>query len=153
MAGNKVELADGKRNPLHIGSNPVTSEPILVTENVHRIHGKFASAIRTTAGTTVIASPSLGQEIVMTDLIISTDRTNNATVTVQWTDGVETIAIYSGITNDAPINFGIAFAGRWSGWKDARLEMVTVGNVTANVSVGFYKLPEGLTFAEWDADR
>lgn len=138
---------------LHTVDVQPSPEPILVVDNLHRIHGTFASKSRTSGGTTILASPDLHQEIILTDLIVSTDKVQSATIIVQWTDDTETIIIYSGNASDAPINFAIAFAGRWAGWRDARIEMVTTNALKATVAIGYYKLPEGQTFAEWDSIR
>ena len=151
---NKTILARAEdKAALHTAHVSPSPDPVLVTENIHRIHGTFASQSRTTAGTSILATPELNQEIILTDLIVSTEKLNAGVIVVQWTDDVETIVIYQGFTNDGPINFAIGFAGRFAGWKDARLEMVVTGNMNSTVTVGYYKLPEGLTFAEWDAIR
>ena len=141
------------KRALHTADVQPSPEPVLVTENLHRIHGTFAAQSRSTGGTTILAAPEIDQEIVLTDLIVSTDRVASSTLVIHWTDDAETIVIYSGNANDAPINFAIAFAGRWAGWKNARIEMVTNNTLKANIAVGYYKLPEGLTFAQWDAIR
>ena len=145
----------GGQDALHTAEVSPSPEPVLVTENLHRIHGTFRSATSTGAATTTIATPELDQEIVLTDLIVSTDKVNGATIIVRWIDDLSnSVIIYNGTATDAPINVAIAFAGRWAGWMNARLEMVTVGvNLEANVSIGYYKLPEGLTYEQWDALR
>jgi len=128
-------------------------DPILITESLRVSHGVFATANRTTAGTTIIASPALGQEIVLTDLIISADRVNGSSTTIQFTDGVDTEVIMKITTTDAPANIAVPFNGNWRGWKDARIEMVTVNSVDSTVALGYYKVSEGISFSEWDSKR
>lgn len=127
--------------------------PIPIGGTLANLRGTFKSTSRTSAGTSIITSPALGKSIVLTDLIVGTDKVNGATITVQFTDGTDTIEIYSGNATDAPINVAIAFAGNWAGWKDARVEMVTTNALKATVAVGYYKLDTGQTYEVWDSFR
>lgn len=117
------------------------------------VFGRFKAANRTTAGTTTITEPLLGGSIGLTDIIISADKVNLATVTIRFTDGTNTINLYRGITTDAPINVSIPIGGRFRGWSDARIELVTTGAVDASITLGYIKYSEGLAFAEWDKQR
>lgn len=141
--------------PIHAMSMPVNGDEFhfLVTTTIAESHGAFKAATRTSAGTTIVTSPSNGGSIVLTDLLISADKVNGALVTVQFTDGVETIVIFNADVTDAPFNTAIAFKGQWRGWKNARLELVTTGVVNSTASVGYYKIKAGLDFSEWDALR
>ena len=114
---------------------------------------RFNSQYRTSAGTTAITAPKTDGAIMLTDLIISTDRVANSRLTVFFDDGTRTISLYDGVANDAPINLSIGFTGGWTGWKDAALKMTTVAALKANVAIGYLKIPEGLEFTEWDALR
>lgn len=144
-----VDPATGKS--LHIET--VDGEFLLITSNLAKLHGTFKSSSRSTAGTTIITSPLGDGAIVLTDLIISTDRVVNSTVVVHYTDGVETIDIYAGDSSDAPINFAIPFAGNFTGWKDARIELVTTSTVSATAVIGYYRVDTGDQFSVWDARR
>lgn len=117
------------------------------------VFGQFKAANRTSAGTTIITEPRLGGSVGLTDLIISADRVNSATVTVRFTDGTNTINLYRGITTDAPINIAVPIGGRFRGWANARIELVTTGIVDASVTLGYIKYSEGLQFASWDKLR
>lgn len=114
---------------------------------------RFRSSTRAAAGTTTIAEPSVDGAIMLTDMIISTDRVALSQLTVFFDDGTRQINIYDGCANDAPINFAIGFHGGWTGWKDSALKMTTVAAVNATVAVGYIKLGEGLNYTEWDALR
>jgi hypothetical protein len=116
-------------------------------------HGVFKAVGRTSAGTTIITTPDGGGSIFITDLVLSASKAATSDVTIQFTDGSNTVIVFLGDSINAPINLAVGFVGRWQGWKDARLELVTTGNVIANVAVGYVKSPQGPGFAEWDALR
>lgn len=126
---------------------------VLVSTKEAMTHGVFKASTRTTNGTTTVTSPDTGGAIILTDLIITSDKTANSSVIVRFTDGSNTIDVTVGDSVNAPVNIALAFGGCWRGWKDARLEMVTTGAVTATVAVGYMKISNGLPFAEWDALR
>lgn len=126
---------------------------ILVVTNENFIHGTFRSVSRLTAGISIITEPLGDGSIALTDLIVSTDKTNNAVITVRLTDDVETIPIFVGFTTDAPISIAISFNGRWEGWKNARVEMETTLALNATVALGYYRLERGDQFSVWDARR
>ena len=113
----------------------------------------FKSETRTGAGTSTIASPRTDGAILLTDIIVSTDRVANSRLTVFFDCGTHQVNIYDGYANDAPINFALGFRGGWTGWKDAALKMTTVAVIKATVAVGYIKIPVGLEYEEWDALR
>mgnify|MGYP003630646886 CR=1 FL=1 len=117
------------------------------------VFGQFTAANRTTAGTTTVLSPPIDGSLVVTDLIISADKVNAGSITLQFTDGTETVVIYKGITTDAPINISLSVTGRFRGWADARIDLVTVGAVDANVTLGYLKLSQSLTYSVWNSAR
>ena len=126
----------------------------LVTTTAERLYSHFKSVTSTTATTTIIAQPRSGEAIALTDLIISGEK-KAGTITIQFTDGTNTINIAVFDLTDAPANLGIPFFGRWASWRDARLSMVTdvIANVT--VSCGYVRVDSKhtLSYAEWDAAR
>ena len=124
-----------------------------VSLSVLQAHGTFTSATRTTAGTTVIAAPKDNGSLFLTDMVLGTDKVNGATVTVRYSDGTDSIIIFSADVTDAPAHLALGFAGRWQGWKNARVELVTTGTVTATVSLGYVKVPRGLDYRLWDSRR
>lgn len=126
--------------------------PVYMTTAV--AHGTFKAATISGAATTIVAQPSNEGSLMLTDLFISADKVNNASVTVQFADGTNTIPIITPIVTDAPVNLGAALAGRWQGWKDARVEVVTdTAGQNVTVSVGYIKMPTGLPYDEWDSLR
>lgn len=130
-------------------------EPVLVVTTHAHQNGYFKAAQRSTAGTTVIAQPNGNDAICLTDMIITTDKVNGASLTVQITDGVNTIILASALVTDAPCNIAIPFQGNWTGWQAAHVDMVTVSTVAATVSLGYYKIPadKALPYAAWNALR
>jgi hypothetical protein len=150
----KVELIDGKTSKVLHTYEGIDGEPVLVTSTHAQHYGKFKAAQRTSAGTTVIVTPNGKDTLCLTDLILTTDKVNGS-VTIQFTDGVNTVIIVAANTADAPCNIAIPLQGNWTGWQGSRIEMVTVGSVLATVSLGYYKIPadKALPFAAWDALR
>lgn len=146
-------VARGTNEELHYATGVYSGEPNLVTTDESKVHGVFKSATRTSAGTTIITTPRLGGSIILTDLILTTDKTTNSLTTVRFTDGSNTINVIVADSANAPINLALSFGGLWRGWQDARLELVTVQTVSATVALGYVKIDEGLKFADWDGLR
>ncbi len=146
-------IASGGNEEFHHVPSPFNGEPVLVTTTVALAHGTFKSATRSSNGTTIITAPEGGGRILLTDLLVSTDKTAMSDVTIRFTDGSDTVNIMVVDSVNAPAAFGLGFTGRWEGWKDARVEMVTTGAVTATITVGYVKLKTGLVFSVWDSLR
>lgn len=127
----------------------------LLVEKYAAIFGSFKAITRTSEGTSVLASVDGDDAIVLTDLIITTDKVQGATVTVQWTDGVNTVVIITAHATDAPCNLAIPFGGHWQGWQGARLDVVTVNAVKTTVSCGYFKIKadKALAYGAWDEIR
>jgi len=145
-----VDAATGRQ--AEIADTPFGS--ILTTTTTDKQYSHFKSSTRTTAGTTIIAQPTSGEAVALTDLLISAEKVAG-NLTIRFTDGTNTVSLFIIPLTDAPANFGMPFAGRWMGWRDARLEMVTGVNGNAIVAVGYTKVPAAhtLSYAEWDAAR
>jgi hypothetical protein len=130
-----------------------TQGQILVTSNPNQTYSTFTSATRTTAGTTTLVSPNDNGSLIIHDLVISGERQATSTVEVRFTDGSNNQSLFLASQVDSPPNVGISFGGRIQGWRDARLDMITSGAADATVMVSYTKVPEGLPYAEWDAQR
>ena len=144
-----IESASGQE--LYIAQQ--NGDKILITHTHAQVDGVFKAATRSSAGTSIITEPDADGCIVLTDIMVTSDRVAASSFTVQFTDGTETIKIISGNANDAPVNLSTSFAGAWKGWRNARLELITVGNVTATVACGYFKLHDSMLYSEWDALR
>jgi len=127
---------------------------VLVTTTPNRLYSHFKAATRTTAGTTIIVQPRSGEAIAMTDILISGEK-KAGTLTIAFTDGTNTINIIVVPLTDAPANYAISFSGGWSGWRDARVSMITNAVANITVAVGYVRVgPEyTLSYAEWNAER
>lgn len=128
---------------------------ILISQTHAQVAGRFRAKTLTTPSTVIVAEPDADGCIVLTDLILTSDKTQSSAITVQFTDGSETIVIAEADMTDAPVNIATSFAGYWRGWRNARLELVVTGGVnpTATLAAGYFKLHDSLLFNEWDALR
>jgi len=133
--------------------SPITHADVLEVGTIPSLHGQFKTASGTTAATTIVTAPINGGAIVLTDLLIAGEKKNGGTIELRFTDGTNTITIYKAPLTDNAIAVAIPFTGHWRGWKDARLEVVTVQDFTYSVACGYYKCKQGLTYSDWDARR
>lgn len=147
--GKALEVQDFDRK----NSDVDLDSRVLVTMGPLYTASTFKSVTAVSAGTVVLTSPSDKGSLIIVDLVISTERTNGGTVTVQWNDGTEQVQIFTAIVTDAPANLSMSFGGRVQGWQDARLEVVTGGSTTNTVFASYAKTSRGLPFAEWDELR
>ena len=150
----KVTLYDGIQR-LHTGDGLTTDSPILAVSEEARLYGAFRSKTRTTAGTTAVITPISGGSLILTDLLISGEKQATSSVEVRFTDGSNTVTVFLVSQSDAPASLAHSFAGRFHGWKDARVDMITTGAGDATVTIGYYKIngSRTLPFEAWDALR
>jgi len=130
--------------------------PVLITSTYGAANGHFKAETLTAAGSVTVVAPLTGDGVVLTDLIMTTDKTNGATATVIITDGTNSITLVSGDMTNAPVNIAIPFGGLWQGWRSAAVQLDMVGaNGTATLAIGYYhtQQKDTLTFSEWDALR
>ena len=72
-------------------------------------------------------------------------------VSLVFDDDTNSETLFTALLTNDPIPFGSwSVKGRLQGWRDARLDMVTVGTVTVFVTVVYMQLPKGLLFSDWD---
>lgn len=156
-----VGVSPFSKRALHVEKvrEPVTTltgeEVIPVTYSVMASHGTFRAVQTTTEGTSIIVSPPSAGSILLTDLFLSSNKVNNAVITIRFNDGTYTVPIIAPAVTDAPANLASSLAGRWQGWQDARLELVVSGGTGHQItaSAGYVKMPFGLPYLEWDARR
>lgn len=150
----KINLVDsGTGEELYIASQ--NGDKILISQTHAQVAGKFKAETLSAAGTVIVAEPDKGGCIVLTDLILTSDKTEGSVITVQLDCGTHTIPIMVADMADAPVNLAIPLSGKWEGWKNARIELVITGglNPTATLAVGYYKLKDSKLFDDWDAQR
>lgn len=153
MSINARLLAQGSNSEFHSVLSPVKKEPTLVVMSPGQAHGVFRSANRTTAGTTAIVTPVVGNAILLTDLLISSQKFSSGSVEITFTDGTDSVSIFKIDVTDAPVFLSHRFEGYWNGWKDARIDFITVGDLDGTVSIGYLNIPSTETFGEWDNQR
>ena len=149
----KAQLVDaGTGKQVQISDTPYGN--VLTTISTDKLYSVFKSSARTTTGTTIVVQPESGEAITVTDLLISAEKMAGS-LTVQFNDGTNAVALFGVALTDAPASFGVPFNGRWMGWRDARIEMITSTDGTALVCVGYTKIPSKhtLSYAEWNALR
>ena len=146
-----IESASGQE--LYIAQQ--NGDKILVSHTHAQVAGTFKAATLNATGTVIVAEPIPDGCIVMTDLILTSDKTVGSLITVQYTDGTNTIPIINANMENAPVNIATSFAGYWRGWRDARIELIIAGGVnpTATLAVGYFKLHQSDTYSDWDAQR
>ncbi len=129
----------------------------LITEDHSRVATKFKSVSHTTNATTTITTPKPGGAIVMTDMIVSGEKINGGTITVQFNDGTNQVVITKSHVTDGPVNMASSLQGLCLGWKDAFIELITdTANQDATVSIWYYFVRDAvrvLEFADWDTER
>ncbi len=128
----------------------------LVVEDHSRVATQFRHVPNAGAETTVAVTPPSGTAIVITDIVLGAEKAASGSVTVQFVEGSDTVIVFKVSTVQNPVSLHVPFAGRWRGWRDARIDVVTTGgNDDSDVSVGYY-IVRGrsvLSFADWDALR
>jgi len=151
----KTNIVAGRNNKELHTYDGCDGSPILVTTKHKEHHGRFASQVLALAGTFTLVEAKESQGIVLTDLIISFEKKNAATVTIQFTDAVNTVSILLVTLTDAPVSMAIPFAGNWAGWQACDIKIVSSHATVGCVSVGYFRTPESLTpgYSEWDALR
>ena len=130
-------------------------DPVLGVTTHEKKNGHFAAATRSAAGTTTIIAARSNDGIVLTDLMLTTDKVNGATAIVSITDGSNTVNLIAADLTDAPCNIAIPFVGRWETWRAARVDLITTGVVVATLSLGYFRIPwnTARSYSVWDAER
>jgi hypothetical protein len=132
-------------------SEPQHLVPVIVTEA--EVHGVWRAANRSSAGTTIVVQPPQDGSVSITDILVSSDQAGTSSVKLQFTDGTDTEVIATFDSTNGPVGLAHPVRGRMQGWKNARIELVTTGNVDAYVTIGYLRSPDGITYALWDQKR
>jgi len=126
--------------------------------NYRQKHGQWQSVSwsTTTVVKTAIATPISGGSIEITDLIISTDKTQAGTVTLIFDDGTNIETLINGLLTDAPLQLALNVAGRMKGWRNAVLYYtVAGGNSTGAITIGYVRntKSESQSYNVWNSER
>ena len=128
----------------------------LITETHSRVATQFRHTVNTGAETTIAVTPPPGKAIVITDIVLGAEKAASGSVTVQFVEGSDIVIVFKVSTVQSPVSLHVPFAGRWRGWRDARIDIVTTGgNSDSDVSIGYYIISgDGVfSFTDWDAQR
>jgi hypothetical protein len=93
--------------------------------------------------------------ISLTDIIVTTDKTQGGLFSLSLTDDVETETLVSGAFSDAPVSVNLSVRGRFESWQGCRLELATVSTGVVSCTVGYFRVPEvtARTYAVWNSQR
>lgn len=136
--------------PWKVYKSPKGDEEIPLFEDYVTAFSTFQSVTRSTGGTTTIVTPRGGGSINVVDIMVSATKVNAATVSLVFDDDTDSEILFTISTNNQPVTLSWGVKGRMQGWRDARLDLVTVNSTLAFVTVVYMKLPDGLIFSEWD---
>ena len=134
----------------------LSDKPTLITESLKTTEAHWQSSAITTATTTTVVSVVPNESIQLTDLIvILAKKVVAATVIVRFSDGTNTVNLFTLDAGTAPFQFSHAFQGGLRGWKDASFQVVTDDTTTLSVMVGYNHLPAKVTktYSVWNAER
>ena len=157
--GVKAKLADVDGNLLHTEGLELPNE--FTGDGTHLIvgtpflaHGVFNSEVLAGAGTTVVAIPPAGGSLIITDVVISAKKVVGTSIDLRFSDGVTTEVLISPDTVNQSTNFSWVPVGRIQGWRDACVDVVTVGaSFEGTVTVGYVKVRKSLDYIDWDGLR
>lgn len=137
--------------------DPYGTGPMFITETYGSTNGHFKAGGLTNVGSVLVAEPLPEDSIALTDLILTTDKTTGSTVSVEVTDGTNSITLLSASINDAPVHLSIPFRGRWQTWESAGIQLTLSGGVNpkANLAIGYFHVDAAhtLSYADWNARR
>lgn len=142
--GKQVDIKDGTQG-----------EKTLIVESLSRLRGCFKATTHTEADTSTITEPDEDGSIILTDIVFTAEKKVGGTATIRFYDGTNTVNIIVVDVTDSAVNMATSLNGCWQGWKDARLELVTVLDFDCTISVGYVKIPSLQTqcYSAWDARR
>lgn len=130
-------------------------DKVLISQTHAQVAGRFTAKTLIAPGTVIVAEPDADGCIVLTDFILTSDRTQSSAITVQWTDDVESIVLIEADITDAPVHLATSFSGYIQGWRNSRIELIITGgiNPTATLAIGYFKLHNSMLYGEWDSLR
>jgi hypothetical protein len=118
-------------------------------------NGHFNSEVRISTGTTIMIPSRALDAISLTDIIVTTDKTQGGLFSLSLTDDVETETLVSGAFSDAPVSVNLSVKGRFESWQGCRLELDTTSTGVVSCTVGYFRVPEvtARTYAVWNSER
>lgn len=149
----KTQLVAGRNKTELRSHDGFDGEPILSVTTYKATYGRFKTGTANN-GTSTIVTPGGDGALVLTDLIVTSDKLNNGTITVDFYDGTYTEILLKG-NIDFGLTLAIPFQGHWEGWSSADIRLTCSGATDAYIAVGYFKIPwdKALSYAEWDKLR
>ncbi len=149
----KISLTNSENSKQLAVAEGFTDEECLMIATYGSENGLFKTGT-VNNGTTTIVQPGGNDAIALTDIIVSSDKLNNGTVTLDFYDGT-----YAEIILKANIDFGLAITiplvGKWIGWQTAYIRLTASGAADAYAAIGYFKVREdkALAYDAWNALR
>lgn len=143
----------GSEQELYIAQQ--NGDKVLITQTHAQVAGLFNAKTLNAPGTVIVTEPDADGCVVITDIVLTSDKTQGSSITVQFTDNTNTIPIITADITDAPIHLSASLNGFCKGWRNARVEFVITGGVnpTATLALGYFKLHKSLLYSEWESLR
>ncbi len=151
----KQYLANKSGVPLNVQTG-VDGNPTLVTDGSRVLAAHWQSASITTGTTTTIVAAKPNESILLTDLVlILSKKVASATIALNFSDGTNSVTLFTFDAATASFQFSHAFQGGLRGWKNADFKVVTSHNTTVGVLVGYVHVASEQTksYSVWNADR
>jgi hypothetical protein len=145
-----TDSESGQALDTHLG---VDGHTCLITESNFRLIGSFKTATYNNETATLV-TPLIDGSIQLTDIIVTSEKKLLGIVTVQFTDGVNTVIIMKAEA-DSPIQIAHGFQGHWHGWRDAYIQVIVSAAFDVTVALGYVRVPKELTitYNAWNALR
>lgn len=152
--GLRVFLADRRTgHDLHVATTALGHRTIVVA-TAAEIHNLFKARSETTAGIYELVEAKPNESVVITDILVSAKKFATGTLTLSFKDAAANEeVIFEPDVSQAVINLNIQLAGGWQGWMGGSLQVVSVNNFDFTITVGYYRVPGGLSYADWDGRR
>ena len=151
----KFFQTDKNSIPLCI-ENGLNECPTPITESLRTLEAHWKASAITTATTTTVVAANAGESILLTDIIIVlSKKVVGATIIVRFSDGTNTINMFTLDAATAGFQFSHSFAGGLRGWENASLQVVTDDATTVSVMVGYVHISAKSTksYSLWNAER
>jgi hypothetical protein len=118
-------------------------------------NGHFNSEVRNSTGTTIMIPVRAFDGISLTDIIVTTDKTQGGLFSLSLTDDVESETLVSGAFSDAPVSVNLSVRGRFESWQGCRLDLDTTSTGVVSCTVGYFRVPEvtARTYVVWNSER
>jgi hypothetical protein len=151
----KQIISDSNGTPVNIQTG-IDGKRCLVTDGSRVLNAHWQSANITTATTTTIVEANPTESVMLTDLVvILSKKVAAATIVARFSDGTNTVDLFTFDAATASFQFSHAFQGGLRGWKDADFQIVTDDATIVGLLVGYVHVSpdETKSYSVWNAER